>query len=58
MEESEALAKVQAAADKATSAANERNETIRLALEVSSVRKVAAAAGLSSARVHQIAHHR
>lgn len=58
MEEREALAKVRRAAEKAALAAGERDATIREALKVSSVRKVAEAAGLSPARIHQISHHR
>ncbi len=53
------LTAVTRAAAKAASASTNRDDTIRAAHEAgATIRAIAAAAGLSTARVHQIIHHR
>jgi hypothetical protein len=49
---------VRTAADRLATAQNERDAAIRQAAEEASIRKVAAVAGLSHQRVHQIVHGR
>jgi hypothetical protein len=53
------LTAVTRAADKAAAASQQRDDAIRKAhTQGATVRAIAAACGLSSARVHQIIHHR
>ena len=53
------LTAVTRAATKAASASRHRDDTIRAAhAQGVTIRAIAEAAGLSSARVHQIIHHR